>query len=246
MITTIQGVTLIGTAHVSKQSAKLVEKTVKELSPDIVAIELDSMRLQSLLDKHNGKTPKRTQNMKLIRQVGMFGFLFLKISGFLQQKLGKSLQIDPGVDMLAGVLISKELQIPLALVDRPILQTISQFKKIPFFQKISMAKRMVFSKMDFEKRKDLATKLQKGKLDAQVITEVIGQIKEEVPELYNILIHQRNVYMANKIIQLRKKGLKDIVLVIGAGHLPGIQEILEKELQKIEIPNEVKMSFKLE
>ena len=37
-----------------------------------------------------------------------------------------------------------------------------------------------------------------------------------------------------------------IVLVIGAGHLPGIQEILEKELPKIEIPTETKMSFKLE
>lgn len=258
MITTIDNVTLIGTAHVSKKSASLVKKTVLELQPEIVAIELDKQRLHSLLEKQ--KNPNKKQNSKffdrsLIKRVGFFGFLFLKVSGYLQQKMGKTLNIDPGIDMLAGVEIAKEQNIPLCLADRPILQTISQFKKLSFLQKMSMIKRMVFSKMSFDERKDLAGKLQKGQLDNQVITQVIEQIKDEIPELYDILIHQRNVYMANEIIKLRKKGINKMVLVIGAGHLPGIEEILKEKLPKLEEgkifdikqnKNTTQMSFKLE
>ena len=77
MISTIDNVTLIGTAHVSKESANLVKKTVLEVNPEIVAIELDKQRLHSLLEKQ--KHPNKKQNSSffdrnLIRQVGMFGF----------------------------------------------------------------------------------------------------------------------------------------------------------------------------
>lgn len=258
MISTIDNVTLIGTAHVSKKSAQLVKKTIQELNPEIVAIELDKQRLHSLLEKQKNPNQKNSQKFfdrNLIKQVGMFGFLFLKVSGYLQQKMGKTLNIDPGVDMLAGVVSAKEQNIPLCLADKPILKTISEFKKLSFLQKMSMIKRMVFSKMSFDERKDLADKLQKGKLDSDVINQVIFQIKDEIPELYDILIHQRNVYMAQEIIKLRKKGVNKIVLVIGAGHLPGIEEILEKKLPKSEEITELKidlnnnmtqMSFKLE
>lgn len=263
MITTIDNVTLIGTAHVSKKSADLVKNTINELNPEVVAIELDSMRLKTLLEKHsenasNSSKKKSKQSFfdrRLIKQIGMFGFMFLKVSGYLQQKMGKTLQIEPGVDMLAGVIAAKENEIPLCLADKPILKTISEFKKLSFLQKMGMIKRMIFTEMSFEERKDLAKKLQKGELDNQVINEVISQLKDEVPELYDILIHGRNVYMANEIIKLRKNGKKNIVLVIGAGHLPGILEILEEKLPKFiekeemlveENSNESKVSFKLE
>ncbi|MFA5519485.1 MAG: TraB domain-containing protein, partial [Spirochaetota bacterium] len=39
---------LIGTAHVSKNSAVLVENTIREINPDIVCIELDEQRFKAI------------------------------------------------------------------------------------------------------------------------------------------------------------------------------------------------------
>ena len=272
MIETYNGITLIGTAHISKHSANVVEKKIKEIHPNIVAVELDSMRLQKLLqdEKENkefkslsseeqkkySKKKQKSNNSKLIKQVGVFGFLFLKIAGFMQQKMGKAFHIEPGIDMLSGVHTAKDLNIPLCLADRPILHTIAEFKKLSFFTKMSMVKRMIFTKMSFEEKKELAEKIQNDKLDEQTILKIISTLKEEVPELYEILIHKRNQYMVNKLIGLKKQGFEKIVIVIGAGHLPGMLELLHKQLPKEEIvhkedggessSNTTQLNFKVE
>lgn len=260
MIETYNGITLIGTAHISKYSAKIVEEKIKSNQPDVVAVELDSMRLQKLLEeqeehktikslpidkqKKSSKKKQKSSNSKLIKQVGLFGFLFLKIAGFAQKKMGKAFQIEPGVDMLSGVNTAKELEIPLFLADRPILHTIAEFKELSFLTKMSMVKRMIFTKMSYEEKKELATKIQNDKFDEKTILKIITTLKDNVPELYNILIHKRNVYMVNKLIQLKQKGYQNIIIVIGAGHLPGMLELLHEKLSH-EDANVTHMSFKL-
>ena len=46
---------LVGTAHISKESINLVEKTIDEEQPDIIGIELDKERLAQLLSGKSGK-----------------------------------------------------------------------------------------------------------------------------------------------------------------------------------------------
>ena len=43
---------LIGTAHVSKQSAELVKEVIEREQPDSVCIELDQQRYQSIRDEN--------------------------------------------------------------------------------------------------------------------------------------------------------------------------------------------------
>ena len=261
MIETYNGITLIGTAHISKHSARIVEEKIKSNRPNVVAVELDSMRLQKLLEEQEenkkikslpadkqekySKKKQKSSNSKLIKQVGLFGFLFLKIAGFAQKKMGKAFQIEPGVDMLSGVNTAKELEIPLCLADRPILHTIAEFKKLSFLTKMSMVKRMIFTKMSHEEKKELATKIQNDTLDEKTIVKIITTLKDSVPELYDILIHKRNVYMVNKLIQLKQKGFENIIIIIGAGHLPGMLELLKQRLPQ-EDKNATQMSFRVE
>jgi len=42
---------IIGTAHVSENSAQLVEDKIIEIKPDTVCIELDEQRYQSIMHK---------------------------------------------------------------------------------------------------------------------------------------------------------------------------------------------------
>ncbi|MFP4402012.1 MAG: TraB/GumN family protein [Candidatus Nanoarchaeia archaeon] len=266
MIHTLHGITLIGTAHISSKSATLVTNTIKNHQPGVVAVELDSMRLQSLLEKHQetsndnnntkdatgskkSKKKPKTNNSKMIKQVGLFGFMFIKIAGYAQQKMGRAFHIEPGIDMLAGVNAAKEFEIPLCLADRPILHTIAEFKKLSLRQKLSMMKRMIFSNLSYEERKELAQNIQQDNIDEDTILKIISTLKDNVPELYNILIHKRNEYMVNKLIQLKDKGFENIVIVIGAGHMPGMIELLENRLgkeNKKDNSNATQMSFTLE
>ena len=43
---------LIGTAHVSKNSAELVESKIHEIKPDVVCIELDEQRFNSIKNRN--------------------------------------------------------------------------------------------------------------------------------------------------------------------------------------------------
>ena len=44
-------ITLIGTAHVSAESVKEVDETIRALQPDCVAVELDEKRAASIENK---------------------------------------------------------------------------------------------------------------------------------------------------------------------------------------------------
>ena len=63
----VQGKTifLIGTAHVSRHSAQLVEDTILEQKPDTVCVELCATRLASIQDKDRWKN---MDIVKVIRQ----------------------------------------------------------------------------------------------------------------------------------------------------------------------------------
>ena len=58
-------ITLIGTAHVSKESVEEVKETIKSLQPDCVAIELDEKRADSI---QNSEKYKELDIVKVLRR----------------------------------------------------------------------------------------------------------------------------------------------------------------------------------
>ena len=51
----MEGITIIGTSHIARQSIREVKEAIEKGKPDIVALELDRQRLPALLRKdHRG------------------------------------------------------------------------------------------------------------------------------------------------------------------------------------------------
>ena len=46
---------IVGTAHISRQSADLVRQVIEKENPDVVCVELDEKRLAALSEKTGGK-----------------------------------------------------------------------------------------------------------------------------------------------------------------------------------------------
>lgn len=231
MIKTIGNVILVGTSHVSEQSMKEIKKAIDENKPDVVCIELDIDRFKSLMAKpENKKKELKKRKRALKKEVGMSGYIFAQIAGYVQKKVGDSLGIEPGSDMKTAFECAKAEKIPVALIDLNIRNTLKKMSKLGFRKKISMFSNLFIKSFKKEYRDKLNFDVKKGVPDEKVIIEMLKIVKKEVPDMYRILIDDRNKHMCKKIMEYREKHEGYVMAVVGAGHVEGMVEILEKEI----------------
>ena len=226
MIEKIGPFILVGTSHVAKESVVEIEEAIKKYSPEVVGIELDEQRLKSLYSNE-----KRPGFRTIVKEVGAFGALFAVIAGAIQKKIAKHLGVEPGLDMKAGYEKAREYSIPVALIDIPITTTLKRLSKIPFNKKISMLFSLFIKSFKKEYRNKLKIDLKKGVPEDKQIEEMLKIVEKEIPLLYDILIEKRNKHMCKRLQTLHSNHPEgNILTVVGAGHLRGMKEILDKEM----------------
>ena len=233
-------VTLIGTAHVSKESAHQVNEVIEEERPETVCIELCQSRYQSITQKN------RWQNTDLIKVI-KDKKAFLLLSNFMlaafQKKIGQKLGIKPGEEMIRAIDAAKAVDATIHLSDRDIRTTLSRaWRLMGLWTKIKLMAQLVTSmdEVDAIKEEDIEKMKKKD-----VLETLLAEIGEALPELRNILIDERDQYLACKI---RTAPGKKIVAVVGAGHVPGIKKYWNAsiDLNKLdEIPPKSRLSFVL-
>jgi pheromone shutdown protein TraB len=116
-------VTVVGTAHVSEESVAEVERTIDEVDPDVVAVELDEGRYRQL----RGEDPEDLDAADLLRGNTVFQFLAYWMLSYVQNRLGDRFDVRPGAEMLAAVEAARARDAGVALVDRDIQVTIQRF-----------------------------------------------------------------------------------------------------------------------
>src|SRR3989338_559962 len=119
-----QNLTIIGTSHIAKQSLLEVERAIEESKPDIVALELDSKRLYSLMNREKSKI-----SIYNIRRVGLKGFIFSLIGAWAEKKLGKLVGVAPGSEMKKAIMLARKNKLKIALIDQDIEITLRRFSK---------------------------------------------------------------------------------------------------------------------
>lgn len=212
---------LIGTAHVSKQSAEQVKEVIEKERPDSVCIELDEQRYQSIMD---GSKWKETDIFKVIKEKKATLLLMnLAISSF-QNRLAKQFDIKPGQEMIQGIESAKEVGADLVLADRNIQITFSRiWGNIGFMGKSQLLMSVFFS--IFSKENISEEDLEKMK-SKDTLNAVLTDFTESFPKLKTPLIDERDQYLAQKI---KDAPGKKIVAVLGAAHVPGITKEIHKE-----------------
>ncbi len=230
---------IIGSSHIAAQSVDDIEAIIEQVRPAIVGVELDKQRFVALINNIS-----RTPTLRDIRSIGLSGFLFVLIGGFIQKRLGKSVQISPGADMLAGIKKAKQLNSKVALIDLPLQQTVRRISTdISLREKLRFVKE-IFTSLVFPKRKMKEFGFS-GKVDLkrvpsdELITKILAYFKRVFPQTFTVLVDDRNKHMAAQIRELVQRAQNiesmtaelthDVVVVVGAGHLPGIEHELFEE-----------------
>ena len=213
-------ITLIGTAHVSAESVAQVENTIKELKPDSVAIELDEKRADSIRNKDKYR---ELDIVKVLRRGEGFLLLSNLVLSSFQRRMGQSVGVNPGDEMLAAMRVADEMGIPSVMADRAIQVTLKRaWAKNSFWGKCKLLSTLLssaFSKEDMSAQ-DIENIKQKNEMDS-----MMNELADYMPVVKEVLIDERNVYLAQHIWD--SPGNK-VVAVLGAGHLDGVVENLEK------------------
>ncbi|MGZ4928789.1 MAG: TraB/GumN family protein [Halobacteriota archaeon] len=205
---------VVGTAHISEESIAEVRRTIEEVRPDVVAVELDPGRYQALTNPD-----QQSASIKDILSSGkLYQFLVHWLLAYVQNKLGAEVGVKPGSEMLSAIEAARSVGASVALVDRDINITIARF----------------WAKMRLiEKLKMLIALLGIGTTDEEIdlneitnddtISQLVTELRQFSPNAAQVLVDERDAYLAGNLLKLRGK----IVAVVGAGHKEGIKHYLE-------------------
>ena len=213
---------LLGTAHVSRESAELVHDVILEEKPDTVCIELCEARYQSLTQKTKWQD---TDLIKVIKEKKAFLLLSNLMLASFQKKIAGKLGIKPGEDMMSAIRTAEETGSEIYLADRNIRTTLSRiWRMIGLWAKIKLLAGLITSigEVDEIGEEDIEKLKEKDVLEA-----LLSEMEDKLPELRGILIDERDQYLSHKI---KTAPGKKIVAVVGAGHVPGIKKYWEKDI----------------
>ena len=226
-------IVLVGTAHISRGSIELVEKTIAKEKPDCVGVELDAQRYEQL---KNQRKWKETNIMDVIKSGRIYLLLVNLLLANLQRRLGTKIGVKPGSEMLAAIRIAEKKKIPVVLLDRDVKITLRRaFDLMSLWEKMKLGFGIVvglFSGVEEKITKETIEELK----NKDVITKLMEELSHEAPTIKKVLVDERDLYIANKILDARGR---KIVAVVGAGHLQGIKKFLDRkrdiaELEKVQ------------
>ena len=234
--------TIIGTAHVSEESVNEVKDAIYEQHPEVVAIELDRGRYIRLKQQMMGIEQDDTISVsKIIKENKVGLFLTTTLLGYFQSKIGADLDVAPGSEMVGAIEASEDLGIPIALIDRDINITLQRaLNKMGFIEKSKFLVSLIASVFGFgEDEEDIDVEELKN---PENLDELMEMFKDEAPSVHEVLVHERDAYLAGRINGLPQD---HVIAVVGAGHKPGIERYLDNpetlpDLRELEVINEKK------
>ncbi len=207
---------LLGTAHVSKESVRLVADVIETEKPDTVCVELCESRYQSIRQKDKWQD---TDIVKVIKEKKTFLLLSNLLLVSFQKRIADKLDVKPGEEMIKAMEIGEALGAEIHLADRNIRITLLKtWRAMGLWSKVKLLFQLILSigKIDEINEEDIEKMKQED-----VLHTLLSEVGKSLPILKDILIDERDQYLAQKI---RTAPGNKIVAVVGAGHVPGIKK----------------------
>lgn len=209
---------LVGTAHISRESADLVRQVIGDEVPDRVCLELDESRYKALSD------PARIESLDLkeiIRQRQLAALMLNVVLAGYQNQLGGALGVVPGAELLEAAHAAEERGIPIELCDRDVRITLRRaWAVLSAWQKIKLTAEVLALAFD---RPQLTEEDLRELRRQDVVTKLMQELGALLPPLKEVLIDERDLFLAERI---RRAVGPRIVAVVGAGHVDGIRHAL--------------------
>ena len=209
---------LLGTAHVATASVEAVKEQIETYQPKIVGVELCKTRHDALVE---GRRLDKEGLRRVIKEGKAPMVLMQAMLSAEQRRLGLNEGQEPGAELLAAVETAKAEGIEVALVDRDIQITMRRaWKKMKWRERF----RLLFSLFGEDEELDEDFDLDELLTDSDLLSTMMEDLKEFSQGAGEALIDERDRYIAEKIMQSKTE--EKMLVVVGAGHLKGIERAL--------------------
>ena len=216
--------TLLGTAHVSAASVQAVETAIASGQFDAVAVELDAQRLQALTDP---EALARLDLVEVIRKGRVALFAANLALAAYQRRLAEQLGIEPGAELKRAVAMARERDLPVHLIDRDVGLTFRRASlRLGFWGRLKLITSLGAGLFSSEEvGADEIEKLKQG----DMLESSFGEFASDSPQLYEAVIGERDRYMATRLREEHDPQQRNVLAVVGAGHLAGLARYLESD-----------------
>ena len=217
--------TLLGTAHVSQASVDCVRAAIDSGAFDAVAVELDAQRMQALTD------PDALAKLDLVRvlregRAAVFA-ANLGLAAY-QRRLAEQLGIEPGAELKAAAAEAHARGLPVRLIDRDVGLTFRRaMHRLGWWGRAKVSAGLMASLFfDEEVGSEQIEDLKQG----DMLEASFGEFARENPALYDVVIAERDRYMAAKLREPSDgPAAREVLAVVGAGHLQGLARHLRDD-----------------
>lgn len=213
-------IVLVGTAHISPDSLRLVRERITEERPDGVCLELDEGRFEALMDP---EAISRLDLKQVVRERKLLPLLAGLALAAWQARMGLRLGVEPGAEMREAAHAATEQGAELHLVDRPVRTTLLRvWRRMGFWSRIRLLSQGIEGRgADDPTEEDL-----RELLSEDVVSRLVGELGREFPVLKEVVIDERDRWIAEEV---RTVPGRRLVVVVGAGHLDGVERLLLEE-----------------
>ena len=212
---------LVGTAHVSQRSVDEVKAVIARVKPDVVCVELDKTRHDALT---KDSAFRDLDVFKVVREGrGLYLLAHLALASY-QRRIGASLGVKPGAELLAAVQEAAAHGIPVELIDRDINITLKRtWKNLGLWKRsVLLSSLLVGWDDDSGKGEPVTEETLQNLKEPKALSEMLTELGRAVPQIKGPLIDERDRYLASKAVDAGR-GKQKVVAVVGAAHVPGMK-----------------------
>lgn len=213
---------LVGTAHVSQRSVDEVRAVIAQIEPDVVCVELDKARHEALT---KDSAFRDLDVFKVVREGrGLYLLAHLALSSY-QRRIGATLGVKPGAELLAATEAAKARAIPVELIDRDINITLKRtWRNLGLWKRSQLLTSLVVGWEDDDDKEEaprpIGEQIEELK-EPEALSQMLAKLGAKVPEIKGPLIDERDQYLASRLVEAGA-GKKKVVAVVGAAHVPGM------------------------
>ena len=212
-------ITIVSTAHVSRQSVEDVKNAIEFVKPDVVCVELDDARAHNLMNPQGNP-----DIIEIIKSGKVMSFAANLILSSYQKRLADDLGSSVGGEMKAAIEGAKKAGIPSRNIDRDIKITFGRiFNSMSFWEKMNVIATFVTSLFSKE---EVAEEDIENLKNADLLLDSMKELEGKLPNISHVLLHERNYYMAERV---KAMTYDNILVILGAAHTPGFIESIDQE-----------------
>jgi pheromone shutdown-related protein TraB len=223
---------LVGTAHVSQRSVDEVKAVIDRVKPDVVCVELDQARHDALT---KDSAFRDLDVFKVVREGKTLYLLAHLALASYQRRIGASLGVRPGAELLAAVRAARERGLPVELIDRDINITLKRtWKNLGLWKRSVLLSSLLVGWDDDGKGDPITEESVEDLKEPKALSEMLTELSRAIPQVKGPLIDERDRYLASKTVDAGR-GKQRVVAVVGAAHVPGMKAHFGEPVDRAEL-----------